>query len=79
MGTNRRELNAKIRDVGFPLDAFTLFEEPREETLCMQAVGVGWAVFYSERGLFSNKKHFVTEDAACDYFFRELSSWFASS
>jgi hypothetical protein len=76
MKMNREELDAKIRDAGFSLEAFTLFEEPREETFCMHEAGTGWVVFYSERGLRANEKFFITEDAACDYFFRELSSWF---
>lgn len=76
MKMNRKELDAKIRDAGFPLVSFTLFEEPRDETLCMQEGRAEWVVFYSERGLRSNEKYFATEDAACDHFFRELSSWF---
>ena len=76
MNMNRTELDAKIRDAGFPLEAFTLFEKPREETFCMQEAGAGWVVFYGERGLRSNGKYFSTEDTACDYFFRELSTWF---
>lgn len=76
MKTNREEPDAKIRDAGFPLEAFTLFEESREETLCMQEAGAGWVVFYSERGRRSNEKYFAIEEKACDYFFRELSSWF---
>lgn len=66
---NKKKLLAEISNSGFPQSSFTLFGEPKDETLCLQCAPPKWLVFYSERGLQTNKNEFLSEEAACDYFF----------
>lgn len=73
---NRKELEIKIKEAGFPKNSYTLFSKPKEETLCVQYLDPRWIVFYYERGLLTNKKEFDSESEACEYFFGALSAWF---
>lgn len=73
---DRSDLQTKILSAGFPTDSYSLFGKPEGESLCIQYAAPKWIVFYSERGLQKNKKQFASEEAACDYFFRQLTSWF---
>lgn len=73
---NKKELKDKILEAKFPRDSYTLFSNAKDESLCIQHTPPCWLVFYSERGLTTNKKQFSTEEEACDYFFHELSTWF---
>ena len=41
-------------DGGLPFEAYVLERQP-----------LGWAVYYSQRGLRSNEEPFTTEDEAC--------------
>jgi hypothetical protein len=55
-------LNAEhVRD-----DAYSLSGD-RGESMCLEPVAGGWAVYYSERGLRSGERLFETEDEACQF------------
>jgi hypothetical protein len=72
----KEELRNKLEEARFPKNSYTLFSSPVDETLCIEYDSPKWTVFYSERGLKTNKVEFISEDAACDYFYRQLTSWF---
>ncbi|MDP3673310.1 MAG: hypothetical protein WA191_18145 [Telluria sp.] len=70
------ELEKNLRKLKIPLDAYTLLSKPRDETLCIQKRDNEWTVFYSERGLETERKIFLSEDDACEYFLQRIVSWF---
>lgn len=59
-----------------PEDAYTLFGDPKDESLTMQRIGSEVVVYYYERGVRTNPRTFPNLAEAADYFLKELSSWF---
>ena len=47
-------------------DAYSL-DGDRDESMCLEPVPGGWAVYYSERGLRSGERRFAAEDDACQF------------
>jgi len=76
---NSNQLKVKILEENFPENSYSLLSSAKDETLCLQCVKSNWIVFYSERGLQTNKKIFDSEDEACSYFYQELSAWFGKN
>lgn len=74
---NSAELKIKLADENFPVDSYTIFSSPKDESLCIEYLAPYWSVFYSERGLQTGKRSFSSESEACDYFYKELRSWFS--
>lgn len=47
--------------------SYSIDGPPKDESMCLEPVVGGWAVYYSERGLRSGERRFETEDEACDF------------
>jgi hypothetical protein len=73
---NRIELKRKLTEAGFPVDSYSCFSKPKDESLCIEYIAPHWMVFYSERGMQTHRRIFLSEKAACDYFYGELARWF---
>lgn len=50
-----------VRDDAYSLDG------DRNESMCLEPVSGGWAVYYSERALRSGERWFETEEGACQF------------
>jgi hypothetical protein len=66
------ELQDRLRREMVPHDMYSLDGGLPGERLCLGKTGVGWEVYYSERGLKTGLREFATEQEACDYFYGEL-------
>jgi hypothetical protein len=73
---NRIELKQELMEAGFPVDSYSCFSKPKDESLCIEYIAPHWVVFYSERGMQTDRKIFSSEEAACDHFYGELVRWF---
>jgi hypothetical protein len=62
-----QELRERLDREGVRPDAYDLFGQPCEECLRLERGVDGWVVYYAERGLRTNERHFNTEDDACQY------------
>ena len=69
---NREGLLALLVAERVRLDSFSIDGSEKDESLCLQIVEGGWAVYYAERGLRSGERRFHTEDEACDFMARRL-------
>lgn len=63
---NRRSLRELLGAEHVREDAYSL-DGDRDESMCLEPVTGGWAVYYSERGLRSGERRFETEDEACQF------------
>jgi hypothetical protein len=63
----RHDLRSILEALGIRPDAYDLDGRVCDECLCLERGIDGWVVFYAERGLRSNERHFDSEDAACRY------------
>jgi hypothetical protein len=63
---NRRSLRELLEAEGVRDDAYSL-DGDRDESMCLEPITGGWAVYYSERGLRSGERRFATEDEACQF------------
>jgi len=63
---NRRSLRVLLEAEHVREDAYSL-EGDHDESMCLEPVAGGWAVYYSERGLRSGERRFETEDEACQF------------
>ncbi len=64
---NRNSLRDLLQTEHVRDDAYSLDGTLQDESMCLEAVTGGWAVFYSERGLRSGERVFETEDEACQF------------
>ena len=64
---NRRVLQQLLDREGFARRAYDLDGGHPPERYVLAPSGLGWAVYYSERGQENDRQEFVTEDAACEY------------
>lgn len=66
---NAAELENQLRSACIRLDSYSLDGIPKDEALILEpSTGNGWKIYYSERGLRSGEKVFITEDEACQCF-----------
>jgi hypothetical protein len=63
---NRHSLQELLEAESVRDDAYSLDGEC-DESMCLEPVTRGWAVYYSERGLRSGERRFATEDEACQF------------
>jgi hypothetical protein len=69
---NRQELRAVLREERIRDDAYDLKGGHLPETYSLGEANNIWFVYYSERGLESGKKEFVSETEACEYLLNKL-------
>lgn len=67
-----KELAAQLREEKIPDNWYTLEGGLPSEKWCMEKTYSGWDVYYSERGLRNQLRHFTFEEEACEYFYNEL-------
>ncbi len=66
----------KLVETRIRKDFYSLSGGLPNEAYCINKTQDGWEVYYSERGLKSNLKLFKEESAACEYFYRQITSDF---
>lgn len=69
---NKQSLKKLLEREGFRPDAYDLEGGLLPERLTLAEESGQWYVYYSEHGLQSSKKHFTTEDEACEYLLTQL-------
>ena len=70
-----KELNETLKKIDIPQDSYSLGCDANE-ALCLIIEEKCWIVYYSEKGNQTNKKIFLSEDEACEYFLYTLKKWF---
>lgn len=66
---NTKELERKLNDAHIRSDSYSLDGVPKDEALILEpSTGNGWRIYYSERGLRTSEKVFLTEEEACGRF-----------
>jgi hypothetical protein len=68
---NRQELERILVNENFRERTYSLTGEA-DEALCLSFEGGRWYVFFSERGMRTNKTEFDSETAACKYFLQKM-------
>jgi len=63
------ELEYRLKKAGVPNDCYCLKGGFPIESYVLAKSNIGWEVYYSEKGLKSGKKSFITEDDACAYLY----------
>lgn len=61
----RDDLRETLAAEGVNPQSYRLNGEHADETYILEPEPIGWAVYYSERGLRSGERLFADEDAAC--------------
>lgn len=69
---NKEELVRILREEGIRDDVYYLYGGLPPEKLTLSEVFGKWYVYYSERGLETNKREFATESEACTFMLRQL-------
>jgi len=69
---NRQELREALRGEQIRDDVYDLYGGHLPETLTLSEANGKWFVYYSEQGLESGKKEFVSETEACEYLLNKL-------
>ena len=64
---NREQLRQILQAEGIRSDAYDLDGGHESERYTLGGHATNWHVYYSERGLESGKRRFLTESAACEY------------
>jgi hypothetical protein len=64
---NRNSLRGVLQTEQVREYAYSIDGTLQDESMCLEAVPGGWAVFYAERGLRSGERVFGTEDEACQF------------
>ena len=72
----RAALLNKLKASGISSDAYSVFDIPQDESLCIQETSDGIVIYYLERGIRTQEKFFLRESDACKYFFEHITSWF---
>ena len=62
------ELKHKLKELAIPEDSYCLTGGLPNEAYCIYNSNNIWEVYYSERGLKTNRKIFTDEASACKYF-----------
>jgi len=73
---NITELKDKLIELAIPKDSYCFEGGLPNESYCIIKIDNEWEVYYSERGIKSNKQIFKDEDTACDYFLNILTKAF---
>lgn len=67
------ELKTQLMKSHVPEDVYSLIGGKPNEAYCLNHCSGRWEAYYSERGIKSNKKEFITEDEACNYFYNWIT------
>ncbi len=70
----RTELQKKLYSQHIRTDAYSLDGTTYDECYILDKEDSNWVVYYSERGLKTNKQKFITEDEACSYLYNKLKN-----
>lgn len=70
---NRLELTQKLNLNKVDPYSYCLDGGLPSEQYCLDFDGVKWNVYYSERGVKSHLKEFMTEVEACNYFYEYIT------
>lgn len=68
----KQELAKRLTKETIPEDCYTLEGGLPNEKWCLEKTPTGWDIYYSERGLRNQLQQFISEEQACDYFYKEL-------
>lgn len=71
---NREELKKTLEKEHIRPDVYDLNGGHIDETLTLGEANGRWFVYYSERGLESDRREFDTETEACEYLLSKLRS-----
>lgn len=66
------ELKIQLVKKQIPEEFYSLNGGNLNEVFCLRAFNGKWETYYSERGMKSSKKEFITESEACVYFYNWL-------
>ena len=72
---NRAQLDALLRESGFPQHSYSLNGGLPSEAFCMEKLPEGWHVYYSERGGKSTLGKFRTEKEAVACFLEHVGPY----
>ncbi len=66
---NTKELEIELNNAHIRSDSYSLEGVPKDESLILEpSTGNGWRIYYSERGVRTSEKVFLTEEQACECF-----------
>ena len=69
----RQHLKEMLAEKGVPSSYYNLDGIGRtDERFCLEATSSGWRVYYSERGINTTDRVFVSEDDACLFIYEQL-------
>jgi len=68
----KEELRQSLINAHIPKDLYNLDGGLPNEAFCLNKEGDVWEVYYSERGVKSQKKKFNSEDEACNYLYKVI-------
>ena len=68
----KEELRQSLINANIPDDLYNLNGGLPNEAFCLNKEGDVWEVYYSERGVKSQKKEFDSEDEACNYLYKVI-------
>ena len=73
---NKRELKERFQREGIPECYYNLDGVGRkDERLCLEYSNGEWHVYYLERGIRTSDDVFPSEEAACEYIYKEIVEW----
>lgn len=69
----KNELRDALINMGVPKILYNLDGKGRtDERLCLEFKNNEWRVYFSERGVKTTNKNFISEDAACQFIYEQL-------
>jgi hypothetical protein len=71
----RQELKQRLIRRGVPDDMYSLDGGFPNETYCLNRHDRVWEIYYSEKGMKSGIREFVSEEEACEYFYRLIQGF----
>lgn len=70
---NKENLKKFLNEKGIDSDLYNLDGKGRvDERFCLENKNDEWYVYYSERGIKTTNKRFLSEEDACDYIYNQL-------
>ena len=67
------ELKKKLIEMGIPSAVYNLDGNGRtDERFCLELINDEWIVYFSERGIKTTNKKFVSEEEACQFIYEQL-------
>lgn len=69
---NLEVLLTKLIEENIPSDSYSMQGGLPNDRYCIEKTNYGWDVYYSERGIRTNLKHYDSEDEACNDIYNRL-------